>query len=74
MRLSTQRTGRPSRRASWATTISSSETMPLAPNPPPMSFTSTRTSAGSISRDSATPSRKPWVPWELAQQVNFPST
>ena len=26
-----------------------------------------------MSRDSATPSRKPWVPWELAQQVSFPS-
>ena len=52
---------------------SSSETMPLAPNPPPMSFTSTRTSDGSMPRHFAAPSRKSWVPCELAQKVSFPS-
>ena len=46
VRVATQRTGRPSRRARAATRISSGYTWPLAPNPPPTSGASTRTSSG----------------------------
>ena len=65
-RVSTQRTGRSSLRASQATRISSGYGPILAPKPPPTSGATTRTWSASSPSRATRASFTPWAPWVLA--------
>src|SRR6266567_824828 len=71
-RVSIHFTGRPSFRAAAATTISSERAPAFAPNPPPMSPTTTRMSAGDMSSDDAISARSPNGTWLVARTRRRP--
>jgi len=72
LRVSTHCTGRPSRCATAATTISSGRAPALAPNPPPMSGTTTRTAPSSSPSEDAISARSPNGVWLVAQTLSRP--
>ena len=72
-RVSTQRTGRPSLRASQATMTSSGYEPILAPNPPPTSGAMTRTCSGARPRRAAMASLVPWAVCVLEYCSSRPS-
>src|SRR5207247_657344 len=68
-RVSSQRSGRASSRASHATRSSSGEPPSLAPKPPPTSGTITRTVASSSPSREVSAPFTPWAFWLLDQHV-----
>ena len=74
LRVSIHSMGRPRRRAAAATTISSGRAPALAPNPPPMSGTITRTSPSSRRSEAAISPRRANGCWDVAQTVSRPAS
>ena len=73
LRVSAQRAGRPSRRATQQTTACSGSAPNLAPNAPPTSGVMTRISAWSIPSMPARAARVPCAPWFGIHAVSRPS-
>src|SRR5216683_1574834 len=73
-RVSIHFTGRPSFRAAAAMTISSGRAPALAPNPPPMSPTTTRISSGPMPSDDAIAARSPKGAWLVAHTRSRPAS
>ncbi len=72
-RVSTQATGRPSRRAAQATRASSRERPPFIPNEPPTSGAITRSASSSQPKSAASPLRMANGLWVLVVSSSRPS-
>ncbi len=73
LRVSAQRAGRPSRRATQQTTACSGSAPNLAPNAPPTSGVTIRSAACSMPSMPARAARVPCAPWFGIQAVSLPS-
>ena len=73
-RVSTQVTGRPTRRAAHATTTCSGSAPNFAPNAPPTAGVISRTRSASTPSMRTTADFEPWAPWFGIQRVSRPSS